>query len=76
MINPNQETNDVDLNTATEGQLLHVEGLNLDRVRVLMRSRPFDNFNELRYLEGFTETFIKQLQKSGARLSKGHLANS
>jgi hypothetical protein len=74
MINPNQSTGEVDLNTATEGQLLHVEGLSLDRVRVLMRSRPFDNFNELRYLEGFTETLIKQLQKGGATLSKGHLA--
>ena len=76
MIDPGHHPNEVDLNTATEGKLLHVEGLGLDRVRILMAHRPFDEFNDLRELPGFSETLIKLLQKNGATLSHGHLAGS
>jgi DNA uptake protein ComE-like DNA-binding protein len=74
MIDP-KNPNEVDLNTATEGKLLHVEGLGLERVRILIANRPFDEFNDLRKLEGFSENIIKLLQKNGATLSRGHLAN-
>ena len=70
------DPNEVDLNTAPEGKLLHVEGLGLERVRILMEHRPFNDFNELRDLPGFSESTIKLLQKNGARLSQAHTATT
>lgn len=64
----------IDLNTATEGELNHIPGLGLERVRLLISQRPFEQFNDLRKVPGFSESLIKELQQHGATLGKRRAA--
>jgi hypothetical protein len=64
----------VDLNTASREALERVDGLGRERAEKIIASRPFNDWNEVKDLEGFSETLVRDLQQAGATISRGSAA--
>lgn len=62
--------NGVDLNSASQQQLENVGGLGRERAQRIVEGRPFQSFDDLKRLEGFSEKLVQDLQSSGATLGK------
>lgn len=58
----------VDLNTASREQLERVGGLGQDRAERIIQNRPIRNWDDLRRVEGFSETLVEDLKQAGATL--------
>ncbi len=65
----------VDLNTASEQELEQVGGLGRDRARRIMEARPLKSWDDVKRIEGFSDTLINDLRKAGATVGgKGERA--
>lgn len=61
--------NGVDLNSASEQELEQVGGLGRERARRIIDARPIRSWEEVRGIEGVSETLVKDLRQAGARIS-------
>ncbi len=66
----------MDLNTASEEELDRVGGLGRERVRRLIKHRPFHSWEDLTRVEGFGETLVDDLRKAGAAWGSRCLARA
>lgn len=65
---PLREARNVDLNAATEDELAEDVGLGPGRARRIIESRPFRSWDEVRRVEGLTDTVVDELRDAGAIL--------
>lgn len=62
------EANGVDLNSATAEELDRIGGLGEERARRIAENRPFRSWDDLKRVEGFSDTLVDDLRQAGARL--------
>lgn len=62
------DANGVDLNSASEEQLENVGGLGRDRARRLIQARPLNGWEDVKSIEGFSDTLVNDLRQAGARI--------
>lgn len=62
--------NGVDLNTASQQDLEGVGGLGPDRAKRIIQARPLNSWDDLKKIEGFSETLVNDLKQAGARIEK------
>jgi Helix-hairpin-helix motif len=60
--------NGVNLNKANPEQLEKVGGLGRERAERIVRQRPFDKWEDLKRIEGFSDKLVNDLKNSGATL--------
>lgn len=65
---PVREAKNVDLNAASEDELAEDVGLGPGRARRIIESRPFKDWDDVRRVEGLTDTVVNELQQAGAVL--------
>jgi DNA uptake protein ComE-like DNA-binding protein len=58
----------IDLNSASEQDLENVGGLGKERAERLVRARPFNSFDDLKRIEGFSDKLVSDLRDSGATI--------
>lgn len=58
----------VDLNSASEQDLESVGGLGRERAERIVRSRPFQSWDDVKAIEGFSDKLVNDLKSSGATL--------
>ena len=58
----------VDLNAASEQDLEKVGGLGRERAERIVQSRPFQNWDAVKAIEGFSDKLVQDLKSSGATL--------
>ncbi len=58
----------VDLNSASEQELERVGGLGRERAQRLVQSRPFQSWDDLKGIPGFSEKLVQDLRDAGAHL--------
>jgi len=58
----------VDLNAASEQDLEKVGGLGRERAERIVQSRPFQNWDDVKAIEGFSDKLVQDLKSSGATL--------
>jgi DNA uptake protein ComE-like DNA-binding protein len=70
------DAKNVDLNKASQQELEQVGGLGPDRARRIIQNRPFNSWDDLRKVEGFSDTLVNDLKQAGAtiRSSQGQRA--
>jgi DNA uptake protein ComE-like DNA-binding protein len=61
----------VDLNAASEQDLEKVGGLGRERAERIVQSRPFQNWDDVKAIEGFNDKLVQDLKSSGATLGNG-----
>ena len=62
------DANGVDLNTASQDQLEQVGGLGKERARQIIEARPLDSWEDVKRIEGFSDTLVNDLRQAGARV--------
>ena len=62
------QTEEIDLNSATEEQLAGLEVLGPRKAQMVVQLRPFDSWTEVRRIPGFSAATIIDLQSGGVRL--------
>jgi DNA uptake protein ComE-like DNA-binding protein len=60
--------NGVNLNKADAEQLEKVGGLGRERAERIVRQRPFEKWDDLKRIEGFSDNLVNDLKNSGATL--------
>ena len=60
--------NGVNLNKASTEQLEKIGGLGRERAERIVRQRPFQNWDDLKRIEGFSDKLVDDLKNSGATL--------
>jgi len=60
--------NGVNLNKANAEQLEKVGGLGRERAERIVRQRPFEKWEDLKRIEGFSDKLVNDLKNSGATL--------
>lgn len=60
----------VDLNKASEQDLQRVGGIGEERAKRIVENRPFQNWEDLKKVEGFNEKLVEDLKQSGATLGE------
>jgi DNA uptake protein ComE-like DNA-binding protein len=58
----------IDLNGASVEELMQIPGLGRQRAEEIINNRPFDNWNDVKRVPGFSERLVEELQQSGATL--------
>jgi DNA uptake protein ComE-like DNA-binding protein len=58
----------VNLNSASLEELDRVGGLGRERARRIVESRPFRSWDDLKRIEGFSDTLVDDLKQAGATL--------
>ncbi len=58
----------IDINNASVQELMKIPGLGRQRAEELINNRPFDSWNEVRRVPGFSDRLVEELQQSGAIL--------
>lgn len=58
----------IDLNTASEQDLENVGGLGRERAGRIVQSRPFENWDDVKGIEGFSEKLVDDLKGAGATI--------
>lgn len=58
--------NGVDLNTANAQELENVGGLGKERAERLIRARPLHSWEDVKRIEGFSDTLVNDLRQAGA----------
>jgi competence protein ComEA len=58
----------IDLNSASEEELARVGGIGRERARRIVETRPFNSWEELKDVEGFSDKLVEDLQNAGATL--------
>jgi DNA uptake protein ComE-like DNA-binding protein len=58
----------VNLNSASPEELDRVGGLGQERARRIVESRPFRSWDDLKRVEGFSDTLVNDLKQAGATL--------
>ena len=58
----------IDLNSASEQDLERVGGLGRERAQRIVQSRPFNNWDDVKRIEGFSGKLIEDLRSAGATL--------
>lgn len=56
----------IDLNTADESELENIGGLGRERAGRIVQARPLKNWDDVRKIEGFSETLVNDLRQAGA----------
>jgi DNA uptake protein ComE-like DNA-binding protein len=64
------DANGVDLNAASRDELERVGGLGSHRADRIMRQRPFQSWDDLRRIEGFSDKLVQDLRQAGATLGR------
>jgi len=62
------DANSVDLNTASQQELERVGGLGTDRARRIIQARPLNSWDDVKKIEGFSDTLVNDLKQAGARI--------
>jgi DNA uptake protein ComE-like DNA-binding protein len=55
----------IDLNSASEEELAGVKQIGAERARTIVENRPFDDWDDLKELPGFTDRLVQDLQSLG-----------
>jgi competence protein ComEA len=63
--------NGIDLNRASEQELDGVGGLGHERAQRIVQNRPFRSWDDLKRVEGFSDTLVDDLRQAGATLGEG-----
>jgi DNA uptake protein ComE-like DNA-binding protein len=58
----------VDLNTATEEELVNLPLVGRDRAIAIIQNRPFRNWDEVARISGFGQRMVFHLESGGARV--------
>ncbi len=58
----------LELNSATEEELARVKVIGPERARSLVENRPFEDWDDLTEVPGFTDQLIEYLQNAGFRI--------
>lgn len=58
----------VDLNTASEQDLENVGGLGRERAGRIVQSRPFESWEDVKGIEGFSQKLVDDLKGAGAMI--------
>ena len=58
----------VDLNNASQQDMERVGGLGQDRARRIIQARPLRGWDDLKKIEGFSETLVNDLRQAGATI--------
>jgi DNA uptake protein ComE-like DNA-binding protein len=58
----------VDLNSANQQDLERVGGLGQDRARRIIQARPLKSWDDLKKIEGFSDTLVNDLRQAGATI--------
>ena len=64
------EDMNIDLNTATQEDLERLPMIGKERAKLIIENRPFEDWDDLRDIEGFSEGMIDDLKSGGVEL--GH----
>ena len=62
--------NGVDLNSASREELERVGGLGEDRGSRLIQQRPLRSWDDVKRIEGFSDTLVQDLQQAGATIGQ------
>jgi competence protein ComEA len=62
------EAQGIDLNSASEQELEKIGGIGQERARRIVEGRPLKSWEDLKRVEGFSETLVDDLRKAGATL--------
>jgi DNA uptake protein ComE-like DNA-binding protein len=62
--------NGVDLNSASREELERVGGLGPDRAQRIVQQRPIRRWEDLRKIEGFSDTLVQDLRQAGATIEQ------
>jgi DNA uptake protein ComE-like DNA-binding protein len=62
--------NGIDLNTASREQLEGVGGLGSDRAQKIIQQRPIRSWDDLKRIDGFSDTLVEDLRRAGATLGQ------
>lgn len=60
----------VDLNRASREELERVGGLGPDRAQRIVQQRPIRSWEDLKKIEGFSDTLVEDLRKAGATIGQ------
>ena len=60
----------IDLNNASEEELEKIGGIGRERARRIIEARPLNSWDDLKKIEGFSETLVNNLREAGATLGK------
>ncbi len=58
----------IDLNSASQQELERVGGLGQDRARRIINARPLSSWDDIKNIEGFSETLVNDLKQAGATI--------
>jgi competence ComEA-like helix-hairpin-helix protein len=58
----------VDLNSASAEELDRIGGLGHERVQRIIQNRPFQSWDDLKRVEGFSDKLVEDLKNAGATL--------
>lgn len=56
---------------ASEEELVSVGGLGHERAQRIVHNRPFRSWDDLKSIEGFSDTLVDDLRQAGATLGQG-----
>jgi Helix-hairpin-helix motif len=62
------DANGVDLNRASADELERVGGLGRERAQRIIQARPLNSWEDVKRIEGFSETLVNDLRQAGARI--------
>jgi DNA uptake protein ComE-like DNA-binding protein len=62
------DARNIDLNSSSEQELANVGGIGSQRARSIVENRPFRDWEDLKRVEGFSDTLVNDLRQSGATL--------
>lgn len=58
----------IDLNSASEEDLERVGGLGRERAQRIVQSRPFESWDDVKRIEGFSDKLVEDLRSAGASI--------
>jgi DNA uptake protein ComE-like DNA-binding protein len=58
----------INLNTASEEELERVGGLGRERAQRIVSNRPFRSWDDIKKIEGFSDTLVEDLRQAGAEV--------
>jgi DNA uptake protein ComE-like DNA-binding protein len=58
----------IDLNSGSQQELERVGGLGQDRARRIINARPLNSWDDVKNIEGFSDTLVNDLRKAGATI--------
>ncbi len=58
----------IDLNSASAQELEKVGGLGRERAQRIVKARPFHSWDDVKRIEGFSDTLVNDLKQAGASL--------